>query len=136
MSKKIYKGYELIKAIADGEIKEGSEFIIKGGEFNDFDAFYKNDEIRTDLFGKEYKLTTKDFTESEFKLIEDNTIDIDNIKERNISYVLCDLDIENKGFKDILNKFFRENNNYIDSILQAVKQLNKEIKSIKEKTDD
>lgn len=106
---KIYKGYELIKAIADGEIKEGSEFIIKYGEFNDFHAFYKNDEIRTYLFGKEYKLTTKDFAESEFELIEDE-VDIDNIEE-------LDIYEENVTKGNIIDK--------INELVQAVNQLEK-----------
>lgn len=33
MSKKIYKGYELLKAISDGEIKEGSRFIDNYNEY-------------------------------------------------------------------------------------------------------
>lgn len=123
---KIYKGYELIKAIADGEIKEGSEFIIKYGEFNDFHAFYKNDEIRTYLFGKEYKLTTKDFAESEFELIEDE-IDIDNIEELNDT---C-YDEENmiSEEKEYYHNLTREQQN---TILRAVKQLDKRVKELEE----
>lgn len=105
---KVYKGYELLKAIADREIKEGSKFIIKYGEFNDFYVFYKNGEIKTALFGKEYKLTTKDFTESKFELIEDE-IDIDNIEEMKLD-----------GVDDIIY--------YVNDLIKAVKQLDRKIK--------
>ena len=55
-----------------------------------------------------------------FELIEDNTIDIDNIE----------------GLEEITEQYvapIRVNRNKINELVQAVKQLNKEIKSIKEK---
>lgn len=51
------------------------------------------------------------------ELIEDETIDIDSIEELNIG--------------DLLNNKITKNK--INELVQAVKQLNKEIKSIKEK---
>ena len=54
-----------------------------------------------------------------FELIEDETIDIDNIKE----------------LEEITEQYvapIRVNRNKINELAQAVKQLNKEIKSIKE----
>lgn len=65
----------------------------------------------------------------EVEIIEEQEeIDIQNIKEKNISYVICDNDFESGEVKDILNNFFRENNCYIDTILRAVKQLDNKLK--------
>ena len=60
-----------------------------------------------------------------FELIEDNNIDIDNIEEFN----------ENMRFTDYVTevKFQRKKCN---QILRAIKQLNREIKELKEKTND
>lgn len=63
---------------------------------------------------------------AEFELIEDNTIDIDNIEE---------LDVCNFGHNNMISQqemWFIEK---VNELVQAVKQLNKEIKSIKEKTN-
>lgn len=112
-----YKGYELLKAIADGEIKEGSLILFDSiiwivDEYSDI-VKYKEEHIT--LFNT-YK--AKEIAMSDFELIE-NEIDIDSIGElksvtNNIDGIVC-----------IMNK--------INELVQAVKQLNKEIKSIKEK---
>lgn len=56
-----------------------------------------------------------------FELIEDNTIDIESIKE-----IKCKESWSEEGHKLI---------DTVNELVQAVKQLNKEIKSIKEKAN-
>jgi hypothetical protein len=63
-----------------------------------------------------------------FKPIEEpEEIDIQAIKEKNISYVVCSRDLETGDLTGILNEFFRENQEYIDSVLQAIKQLDNKL---------
>lgn len=89
---KVYKGYELIKAIANGEIKEGSRFI---------------DTYTTPDYGY--------FAEKDngFELIEDETIDIDNIEKLDIGIITT------------------EDRLKINELVQAVKQINKKIEKEK-----
>lgn len=118
---KVYKGYELLKAIADGEIKDGTKFKIKGlenvykYEFGTFISEETGEEL-DDI------LSTEGIARAVFELIEDE-VDIDNIEKVSIvntSYkpTPCDM-------KFIAKKF--------NELISAVKQLNKEIQSIKEK---
>lgn len=121
---KVYKGYELLKAIADGEIKEGSRFIDNYNEYiyrkDGIEAeltLYKIDTITGEYYTPDYSYFADN--ENEFELIEDETIDIDNIEEFKSMYTMNSIEFQ---IKDKLNE-----------LVQAVKQLNKEIKSIKEK---
>ena len=116
---KIYKGWELIKAIADGEIKEESrfrdtysEYIYKINSFGELELKRKDGE----------ELTSPDYSyfaekDNDFELIEDE-IDIDNIEEYKQKYTERCIDI------DIRNK--------MNEILQAVKQLNERVKRLEE----
>ncbi len=120
---KIYKGYELLKAIADGEIYYGTKFKIE--DWNEIvvyeqrnlifrEIFYTKEEGRNygkkifDLWNLDYIL---DLT---FELIEDE-VDINYIQE---------VDMSMKEY---------QRNEVINKLVQAVKQLNKEIKELKEK---
>ena len=109
-----YKGYELLKAIADGEIKDGSKVIApndiqytyNGIAFKDENGNFMNEEF-----------SDREYAMFDFELIEDE-IDIDSIEElksvtNNIDGTIC-----------IMNK--------INELVQAVKQLNKEVKELKE----
>lgn len=119
----VYKGYELLKAIADGEIKEGSRFIDTYGEY-----IYKKEETseenilyRIDEVTGEYTIPNCSyFTEkgNDFELIKDYEIDIDSIEEYKQEHTERCIDV------DVRNK--------INELVQAVKQLNKEIKELKE----
>lgn len=71
--------------------------------------------------GKDY--STIDFLNWNVELIEDETIDIDNIEEL-YTYET----VETYDWQDV-----DTNRITINELVQAVKQLNKEIKSIKEK---
>lgn len=111
---KIYIGWELMKAIADGEIKEGSKIKInediymfcEGNFIGDNTGYYLTD-IYNDI----------DFATAKFELIEDG-IDIDNIEEYKQEHTERCIDI------DIRNK--------INELIKAVKQIDKRIKKLEE----
>lgn len=112
MSKEIYKGYELIKAIADGEIKEDTKF----REMEENRYYIVKDrklweQEDTGIYNS--KLESLQITYGVFELIEDE-LDIENMTE-------------NKWMSS------SERNFKINQLVQAVKQLKKEIKSRKEK---
>ncbi len=117
---KIYKGWELMKALEDGEIKDGSRFYV----YRTFNAIaVLENRILHFEDGNERILTTNDLLIYTFELIEDE-IYIDSIEELKIS--------ENYGC-EIIN----EDNIYLlfkqqNQILQAVKQLDKRIKKLEE----
>lgn len=138
-----YKGYELLKAIADGEIKEGSLILFDSiiwivDEYSDI-VKYKEEHIT--LFNT-YK--AKEIAMSDFELIEDK-IDIDSIKHKeleilqeilgqcdffkgNEKYILKVINENNSRLVDAILKVSKEN----ETLLQAVKQLNKKVKELKE----
>ena len=109
-----YKGYELLKAIADGEIKNGSRFNVH----RTYSAIaVLEDRILHFEDGSKRILTTNDLLIYTFELIEDE-IDIDNIKE----------------LEEITEQYvapIRVNRNKINELVQAVKQINKEVKELK-----
>lgn len=76
---KIYKGWELIQAIADGEIKNGSRFNVHR-TYNSIAVL--EDRILHLEDGSKRILTTNDLLIYTFELIEDE-IDIDSIEELN-----------------------------------------------------
>ena len=115
---KIYKGYELIKAIADGNIKSGTQIRVHrpfGNTKYTIDYWFwgnwfgKEDGYSKPLDNIELFLCDRENT---FEIIEDE-IDIDNIEELNVG--------------DLLNNKIKK----INELVQAVKQLNKEIKELK-----
>ena len=110
MSKKIYKGYELYKMIAERKIESGTSFIDELGQKWTFDG--------KQMLWKEHDYNDYEFSITDFELIEDETIDIESIEE-------LDIYEENVSKGNIIDK--------INELVQAVKQLHKEIKSIKEK---
>ena len=119
------KVIDLLNKIANGEevpekIKVGNIIYI----YESWEHFYYTDnEEREDLLVKGKDYSTIDFLNWNVKLIEDEPIDIDKIEKvsiANTSYKPTPQDM-----KFIAGKF--------NELVQAVKQLNKEIKSIKEK---
>lgn len=117
---KVYKGYELLKSIADGEIKEGSRFDTYKGI-----VYFDGINLREDNAEGHYFTEIIDdleFSKLKFELIEDE-IDIDNIEELDTYET-----VETYDWQDV-----DTNRMTINELVQAVKQLNKEIKSIKEK---
>ena len=117
---KIYKGWELMKAIADGEIKEGTEIFATtslGGRYTNTSRAYIG---HNDIYWKDTnkQLPAYVFITGEFELIEDE-IDIDSIEEYKQEHTERCIDI------DIRNK--------MNEILQAVKQIDKRVKKLEEK---
>ena len=109
---KIYKGWELIQAIADGEIKNGSRFNVH----RTYSAIaVLEDRILHIEDGNKIILTTNDLLIYTFELIEDE-INIDSIEEYKQEHTERCIDI------DIRNK--------MNEILQAVKQIDKRVKKL------
>ena len=103
---KTYKGWELIKAIADGEIKERTRFKAE------YETFIARDGYLFKECGDKQEYATTFELAWDFKLIE-NEIDINNIEEykQEHSERCIDIDIRNK----------------INELIQAIKQLNNKI---------
>lgn len=123
MSKKIYKGYQLMKAIADGEIEEGSRFKVKAlwnGSYitENRIAIVKYKDI---VYEEEEIISSWTIINSEFELIEDETIDIENIDG------LLKIEPYEADKTDIVI-----NRNKINEILKWVKQQEKRIKKLEE----
>ena len=117
-----YKGYELLKAIADGEIKKNQNIRIKfkdnSGEIFIFDGTEIIDITHKNIFDIYGTIAV---LKSDFELIEDE-IDIDSIEELD-EYEREDL-YDWKDVRDIALK--------MNELVQAVKQINKEVKALKE----
>ena len=123
---KTYKGWELMKAIADGEIKEESrfrdtysEYIYKRNSFGDLELKREDGE----------ELTSPDYSyfaekDNDFELIQDE-IDIDRIEELNDT---C-YDV-NTMSDDDLEFYHNKTRATINEILQAVKQIDKRVKKL------
>ena len=121
---KTYKGWELMKAIADGEIKEGSRFNVH----RTYSAIaVLEDRILHFEDGSKRILTTNDLLIYTFELIEDE-IDIDSIEELNDT--CYDVNIMSD---DDLESYHNKTRTTINEILQAVKQIDKKVKKIEEK---
>lgn len=124
------KVIDLLNKIAHGEevpekIKVGNIIYI----YENWEHFYYTDnEAREDLLvrGKDY--STNDFLNWNVELIEDEPIDIESIEELELIRTNF-IDMDKNELKDNINK----NRINLNKLVQAVKQLNKEIKSIKEK---
>ena len=114
MSKKIYKGYELMKAIANGEIKEGSRFYMRY-ETSCYDCvvIYSYFGIIREDDNREISFNNLKY--NTFELIEDESIDIESIEKLN---ELSDCE---------------ERNIKINELIQAVKQLDKKVKELENK---
>ena len=120
---------DLLNKMANGEevpekIKVGNIIYI----YENWEHFYYTDnEAREDLLvrGKDY--STNDFLNWNVELIEDEPIDIDNIEELELIGTNF-IDMDKNELKSNINK----NRINLNKLVQAVKQLNKEIKSIKD----
>lgn len=115
---KRYKGYELLKIIADGKIKEKQQFNVykNGNLYFDIPVYYENGVLRHNGTLLTEILTFRSILNLDFKLIEDEEIDIQAIEEINIDQVIG---TDDKSGIALL---------YINKLIQAVKQLDKRIK--------
>lgn len=121
---KIYKGWELIKAIADGEIKNNTKIIPHYPNDNCIVEYFEYSYGFFKAYYKEGRKSDKDvnvcvFLDNDrtFEVTE-NEMDIDNIEEYKQEHTERCIDI------DIRNK--------INELVQVVKQLDKRIKKLEE----
>lgn len=130
---KIYKGWELMQAMAEGEIKEGSKFVDKlykeeyiysRNEITNEPLLYKKDTVTEDYFIPDYSFFAE--KDNDFELIEDE-IDIDSIEELNNT---C-YDV-NTMSDDDLEFYHNKTRTTINEIVQAVKQIDKRVKKLED----
>lgn len=118
---KTYKGWELMKAIAEGEIKEGSRIINNTNRIFEFDGSNFRDTYEGNYLIDIYDEI--DLVTAEFELLE-NEIDIDSIEELEVRQNYgCEIINE-----DNIHLLFERQN----EILQAVKQIDKRVKKLEE----
>lgn len=121
---KIYKGWELIKAIENGKIKDGSRFKAGYGTFiaRDGYLFVEYDNIQE--YANSFELKW------EFELIEDE-IDIDSIEKLSkIAYT--EINLNKKGSKKDVKFTDKEIilAEKINQLIKAVKQIDKRVKEL------
>ena len=119
-----YKGLEIMQMISKGQIEDGTRFDFENNNFNG-EVKYYNGTLYWIRFDENWKETGKknlfemfniqSIMVADFEPLEDE-IDIDSIEEYKQEHTERCIDI------DIRNK--------INEILQAVKQLNKEVKEL------
>ncbi len=120
---KIYRGYELMQAIAERKIKEGTEFIFKGEDDYEESVIWNGENIK---YKNSNENLLKDIPDHEFiygtfELIEDEEIDIPNIEE-----------LDTHTFDSNIRTITVQNRNKINEIIkmfnQVIKMFNQEIK--------
>ena len=122
MSKK-YKGWELMKAIADGEIKNKSRF--KAG-YRTFIA--RDGYLFTECSDRQEYATTFELA-WDFELIEDEK-DVEKIYCTNNNQGMITNSSDDNEKEKELRKYIVNNCKDIDEILQAVKQIDKRVKKL------
>lgn len=116
MSNKIYKGRELLKAIEDGKIKYGTRFCMKYCEqpfLNHTVVFDERGIINEEGNFEGKDISINNLIKNEFEFMEYNIIDIENIEE-----------MASDSVEDVTY--------FVNDLIKAVKQLNREIKRLKE----
>ena len=114
---KTYKGYELMKAIADGEIKNRSRFLLHPT----VRAILENKTLHFEN-GNKREIITSDLLLYTFELIEENTIDIEEIKELDKNNTFINNKVNDQKIIDLQNK--------TNELVKAVKQLNQRLKKL------
>jgi hypothetical protein len=111
-----YKGYELLKAIADGEIKEGTKFKClneKPMQYYPDSNIYRYE--HGNFLGRFGGFNILSIVNKDFEIVQkQEEIDIDSIEE-----------LEGKVE-------YSTERNTINQLIQAVKQINKKVKELKE----
>lgn len=121
---KIYKGWELIKAIEDGKIKDGSRFKAGYGTFIARDGYLFVEYDNRQEYANSFELKW------EFELIEDE-IDIDSIEKLSkIAYT--EINLNKKGSKKDVKFTDKEIilAEKINQLIKAVKQIDKRVKEL------
>lgn len=128
---KTYRGYELVQAIADREIKKGCKFIFRYKDNYEENVVW-NGENFCYIDNDGYLL--KDVSDCEliygtFELIEDEEIDIQAIEEINHYDVISA--VEGKTLENINNELGKHSL-MLNDLAKAVKQLDKRTRKEKE----
>lgn len=114
---KTYKGWELLKAIADGEIRNGAKIYFK--QENEY-CYYNGNSIIYELGESSVVNSHSDkyFADGDFELISEPTeeIDIQGIEEIDLEQVIP---TDNTGNIALL---------HINKLIKAIKQLDNRIK--------
>lgn len=121
---KIYKGWELIKAIEDGKIKDESRFKAGYGTFIARDGYLFVEYDNRQEYANSFELKW------EFELIEDE-IDIDSIEKLSkIAY--AEINLNKKGSKKDVKFTDKEIilAEKINQLIKAVKQIDKRVKEL------
>lgn len=117
-----YKGYELLKAITDGEIKEGTKFKClneKPMQYYPDSNIYRYE--HGNFLGRFGGFNILSIVNKDFEIVQkQEEIDIDSIEE----IKLRPSDREHLSFGGLI---FEEK---INKLVQAVKQLNKKVKEL------
>ena len=123
---KMYKGWELMRDIAEGKIEEGSEFNIYEDKEMYFDrpAIYANGVLRHNGILVTEFVSLEKMMKLDFELIEEKQdIDIQELEERGQFCNLAGL-TENE---EILWEMIQCNANTINETVKALKQLDRKI---------
>ena len=129
----IYKGYELMKAVSEGKLNLEQkvsttslgyknctiEFVLKDIAFNIMDLDFELIEDEIDIDSIEHK---------ELEVLQEMLGQCDLFK-RNEKYILKVINENNSRLVDAILKVSKEN----ETLVQAVKQLNKEVKELENK---
>ena len=113
MNKKGYKGYELIKAISDKEIKDKTKIEVHSLQDNTIAVIeYSNKRLewRTGEFDTSY-LFNEDYY---FRVLEDNTEEIEELEITEI--------VQNRLVKEI-----KENREKINELVKAINSIRKDL---------
>lgn len=131
---KIYKGWELIKAIEDGKIKDGSRFKAGCGTFKaGYGTFIARDGYLFVEYDNRQEYANSFELKWEFELIEDE-IDIDSIQKLSkIAYT--EINLNKKGSKKDVKFTDKEIilAEKINQLIKAVKQIDKRVKKLEGK---
>ena len=130
---KIYKSWELIKAIADGKIKNGSKFIFKTVHNMKEEVLWDGEVF---LYANSGKTIVSDYTD--IKLIQGTFELIENKEEINIDSIEEIKWTEINGTGNKQDEFILEKNgryicaNYDDVEMELVRTINELIKVVKQ----
>lgn len=123
---KTYTGIELLQAIEDDEFEKNIRFKVTNGTFENFVAYIENKKLKVNMFGREQVLGTDVLIESEFEVIEEMDINIQEIEE-------LDLFDNGQGFNDLRTTIGGYDSNFMNiadkfnELIQAIKQLDRQI---------
>lgn len=131
-----YKGYELMQAIAEGNIKEESKFLCSTGDtyvyHDNYGLAYLDSETLQEKDVIECSYSYSIWLNFEFELIEEDEINIQEMEEQTTkmsfnfhkdSYTAHEIDYNFEKITEYLNMY----NNKQNELIKAVKQLDKQI---------